>query len=131
MVANPFPLGYVKAVPGGVFPEEATIPKYARQVVVHTDNIDLWVVNLPYYQNNLQAFLDDSDKQKRKTIAHELGHAIGMPHDPFILLKQYIMAKSPLADDSTGQLYLDPPTFTRQYSDSSKAKISILMKEKP
>ncbi len=118
--------GYVKA--NVSFPPPAngaTIPKYAFQVVIQTDNIDSYTANLPYYYGNLPDFLEDSAKLRKLCIAHESGHTIGMPHDSVF---QYIMAKHPLTgDNNQHRLILDPPEFTKQYSGLSISNISILM----
>ena len=119
--------GYVKA--DIRFPEWATIPKYAYQVIVNTDYIDLYTVNLPYYADHFDSLDVDVKKLSSLVIAHEFGHTIGMPHDPVF---QYIMAKHPLTDANNQYRWiLDPPLFTRQYSDYSKSKISILMEGTP
>ena len=119
--------GYVKT-PRVFSPDMATVPKYTRQVVVNTDYIDLYTANLPYYRDHFDDYLQDVDKMKYLIIPHEFGHTIGMPHDPVF---QYIMAKYPLKDSANQYRWiLDPPLFTRQYSDGSKSKISILMEER-
>jgi len=129
MPSNPNSLGYVKPVWRFSNDLAATIPRFTRQVVVRSDVIDTWVVNLPFYNGNLDSFLVDTDKLKRMVIAHELGHTIGMSHDPSIML-QYLMAEHPSTDPNNQlKLILDPPLFTRQYSDTSKTKISILREE--
>ena len=119
--------GYVKRFV--YFPGGGTIPKYAFQVVVDTDYIELYTANLPYYANNIDTLESGVKKVTSNAIAHEFGHTIGMPHDPVF---QYIMAKYPLEDvNNQHRWILDPPLFTRQYSASSKAKISILMEGRP
>ena len=121
--------GYVKRYV--YFPGGGTIPRHAFQVVVNTEWIDVYTANVPYYRNHFDDYLADIAKMKRLTIAHEGGHTIGMPHDSPLLFKKYIMANSPIADGNNQfKWVLDPPEFTRQYSDSSKFKISILMEER-